>query len=576
MVKRISTFILCLVLLFCVSNGTGDGSGNRVYADCPYSLSPNPASVTVGNINLISINGLTPNCILNWGSLNPEVATFANGIVTGKKPGTATVWASVQDSVTTYLLVATVYVVILDGVYMLRNNNSYMYAELYNQCILDNTDVVQMYLHAYGFPELYQVSQYWRIKYLGSGYYIFRSYQRLDYAMSNENGSIKIKPCSNDTLANVPEKMRWKIAGTTDNSVTITNTVSGSNYTLQIENNSTEFDAKCIAATGTGAASGEWTPVRIQSPPEGVLLYDSDTGINFTNRNVDMTAKSWRSLTEMKILPCKYSLSLEPGDVHTAAWQTGDASVAEVNSGGSAHALDAGTAEIQARYSSSSTTYSKYTVRVERLPKPSIQNKDNWCWVAASKMVGVHNGGNTATNNPLPEGVVSLLNSEGVHSYTNGQTLVKCYGELYYGGKTVDAGQRYLIMQIKGNDQDLTGSDDDIIDALQWASYNTMHIEKKTKSVLFGWTTALKNTFNNELNNGRYVLVSVTYTSNGDVVAHSLVVQSIDTSGGVTSYDLWDPSNGGTQPITQNDLFSNNSFYYNGIYMTLSYYMICN
>ena len=67
MVKRISTFILCLVLLFCVSNGTGDGSGNRVYADCPYSLSPNPASVTVGNINLISINGLTPNCILNWG-----------------------------------------------------------------------------------------------------------------------------------------------------------------------------------------------------------------------------------------------------------------------------------------------------------------------------------------------------------------------------------------------------------------------------------------------------------------------------------------------------------------------------
>ena len=257
MVKRISTFILCLVLLFCVSNGTGDGSGNRVYADCPYSLSPSPASVTVGNINLICINGLTPNCIVNWGSLNPEVATVANGIVTGIKPGTATVWASVQDSVTTYLLVATVYVIIPDGVYTLKNNNSYMYAELYNQCILENTDVVQMYLHASGFPELYQVSQYWRIKYLGSGYYIFRSYQRLDYAMSNENGSIKIKPCSGETLANVPEKMRWKIAGTTGSSVTITNTVSGSNYTLQIENNSTTYNAKLIAATGTGAASGE-------------------------------------------------------------------------------------------------------------------------------------------------------------------------------------------------------------------------------------------------------------------------------------------------------------------------------
>jgi hypothetical protein len=513
---------------------------------------------------------------VNWGSLNPEVATFANGIVTGIKPGTATVWASVQDSVTTYLLVATVYVVIPDGVYMLRNNNSSMYAELYNQCILENTDVAQMYLHASGFPELYQVSQYWRIKYLGSGYYIFRSYQRLDYAMSNENGSIKIKPCSNDTLANVPEKMRWKIAGTTGSSVTITNTVSGSNYTLQIEDNSTTYNEKLIATTGTGAASGEWTPTKIQSPPEGVLLYDSDTGINFTNRNVDMTAKSWHTLTEMKILPCKYSLSLGPGNVHTAAWQTGDASVAEVNSGGSAHALDAGTAEIQARYSSSSTTYSKYTVRVERLPKPSIQNKDHWCWAAASKMVGVHNGGNTSTNNPLPEGAVALGYIDGVHTYPcNGDTK-KAYGELYYGLKTADAGQWYIVTQIKGTDQDLTGSDSNINDALQLASYNTMNIEKKTKSALFGWTTALKNTFNNELNNGRYVLVKMLSTSSEGTTAHAMVIQSLDTSGGTTYYNLWDPDSGANKAVSQDELFSSNPFLFYEVYLTLSYYMICN
>ncbi len=167
MVKRISTIILCLVLLFCVSNGTGDGSGNRVYADYPYSFNSNSVSVTVGGAYMMSISGLTPDCVVNWGTLNSSIATVTNGLVSGIKPGTVTVWASVQDSVTTYLLVATVYVVILDGVYMLRNNNSYMYAELYNQCILDNTDVVQMYLHASGLSELYQVSQYSRIKYLG-------------------------------------------------------------------------------------------------------------------------------------------------------------------------------------------------------------------------------------------------------------------------------------------------------------------------------------------------------------------------------------------------------------------------
>lgn len=147
---------------------------------------------------------------------------------------------------------------------------------------------------------------------------------------------------------------------------------------------------------------------------------------------------------------------------------------------------------------------------------------------------------------------------DGLHEYTpvGGGATIKCYGEQYNSLKTADAGQHYLVYLVKGTDEDLSGSPSDTIAALQLASYNTMNIEKKEKVFLLGWTPSLINTFNNELDNGRYVYVSAMIKKNNESYGHAMVATDKYYVEGTTFYTLWNPSTSKPYVLTEGPLFS--------------------
>lgn len=88
-------------------------------------------------------------------------------------------------------------------------------------------------------------------------------------------------------------------------------------------------------------------------------------------------------------------------------------------------------------------------------PDPNCQNKENWCWAAAAKIVGVHNGG----LDPVVDKATQMLtDTYGVHK--------PYYRSAVFSGKTryfVDGVQHSIVEEMHHNDEDLTGTADKLI-----------------------------------------------------------------------------------------------------------------
>ena len=103
-----------------------------------------------------------------------------------------------------------------------------------------------------------------------------------------------------------------------------------------------------------------------------------------------------------------------------------------------------------------------------RLPNGDAQNKTNWCWAACSKMVGEHNGGDGALS--VTPALLSITSD--VHSFGG----VLFYGETSTGALTADAGQREIVIDVHGDDDNHSGSNANKVKALQLASINDMDV----------------------------------------------------------------------------------------------------
>lgn len=146
---------------------------------------------------------------VTWSSADSSIATInTEGVVTGIKAGKTTITGYVDNEV--YMTV-TLYVTVADGVYQIRNDCYMQYIASHateNGRTVDVTD---------GFgsnDEL--VDQYWKITYLGEGYYSIRPAFDLEwglFANGIEGSSIGIQnmgTLSND-LINVEPQFRWSL-----------------------------------------------------------------------------------------------------------------------------------------------------------------------------------------------------------------------------------------------------------------------------------------------------------------------------------------------------------------------------
>jgi hypothetical protein len=177
-----------------------------------------------------------------------------------------------------------------------------------------------------------------------------------------------------------------------------------------------------------------------------------------------------------------------------------------------------------------------------RLPNEDAQNKTNWCWAACSKMVGEHNGGDGA----LRDAPALLTITTNVHSW--GEELF--FGETNTGDLTVDGGQREIVINVHGDDDNHTGTNADIEKALQLAAVNDMNIGTWGNRSLSKSNIAAMN---GELAAGRWVIGDV-FTNIG-ATGHSVVIQSYDATTEI--YTFWDPWTDSNGTFTKNQLLNN-------------------
>ena len=176
-----------------------------------------------------------------------------------------------------------------------------------------------------------------------------------------------------------------------------------------------------------------------------------------------------------------------------------------------------------------------------RLPNEDAQNKTNWCWAACSKMVGEHNGGDGA----LRDAPALLTIATNVHSF--GEELF--FGETSTGALTVDGGQREIVINVHGDDDNYGGSNIHKEKALQLASVNDMDIGTWGNGSL---STSDIAAMNNELAAGRWVIGNI--FTNISWRGHSVVIKSYDTT--TQTYTFWDPWTDNDYTFMRNDLLN--------------------
>lgn len=236
-----------------------------------------------------------------------------------------------------------------------------------------------------------------------------------------------------------------------------------------------------------------------------------------------------------------------------------------VNTAGRVTGKDAGIATITVQDKITGVTGTA-NVYVTRLPNPNAQNKTNWCWVAAAKMVGEHNGGSGSLNT----GATLLSNTEGKLTYNN----KPFFGETSTGAYTVDSGQRQIVVAIHGDDGNHTGSSANIDTALEMAAANSVTIGTVGQAgrVL---TSDEINIMNAELAAGRWVVASLHPTGGG--TGHTVVIQSYDSSS--EQYTFWNPNIDEIDYFTKTRLLNQRIVLESpdgsAAYYTLSYFKYC-
>lgn len=177
-----------------------------------------------------------------------------------------------------------------------------------------------------------------------------------------------------------------------------------------------------------------------------------------------------------------------------------------------------------------------------RLPNGNAQNKTMWCWAACSKMVGEHNGGDGALSK-VPK---TLSFSNNVHSYGG----ILFYGETLSGEITVDGGQKEIVVEVHGDDDNHPGDNANKEQAIRHASYSAMNIGTIGAGSL---SSSNIDAMNSELSAGRWVIANV-FTNVG-WSGHSIVLQTYDSS--TQTYWFWDPWTDSCGSFTKTQLLNN-------------------
>ena len=471
---------------------------------------------------------------VRWSSSNEAVATVSAGVVTANAPGFATITARYVDgNGQPHTAECVVLVWLPSDTYTINNVSQSKLLQLPVNAYTEGSAV-------YGTNGVYSEQNRWtyfKINHLGNGVYSIRSMLDNSMGLKRSGNSVVCGSIgtSNDT---VPDEAKWAFG--TDSFGTYIYSYNGEHtaspqYTVTCSLNSFSSDVS-LHSYSVGEERQLWTITAVLASCQGVTIWNKITNLPIGETHTFKAAV--------------YSTNLHKHGGGEFTWALASGSqYATLSEEGTLEGEAEGSVTIRVTYEQGTGDElppATHTVYIERLPDPNAQNKTHWCWVACAKMVGEHNGGSGS----LETGASLLDDQNDVHAFDN----ALFYGQRY-NGKTVDAGQRQIVVAIHGDDGNHSGTNESIEQALQLASKGHMTIGTIGHNTYF--TDEDIATMHNELNAGRWVIGNVFIE--GSSSGHSIVIQSYDAV--KDEYSYWDPWD------NQTSTFSRSAFKQNKIQM---------
>ncbi len=303
---------------------------------------------------------------ITWSTSNSTVATVSSsGVVTAEKAGTATITARFIDSEgETHSASCTIFVVIENGVYYIKNLNSNYYLHVKNGEITNYTDVYQFPKVGDSNSVTYHIRQMWKIKHLGDGRYSIRPMSKLDMGLDVTEGNVDIfNIATSDTLSAVPLYAEWIIEWYATGYVFKNNGYSSK--TMQIKDASTSAGSSVVAGAYSTSVNCRWGLTKITSPPSGAYLYDTLNKSIVTAATKYVNVGVAKGLSDLQL--CAVAFSGTNID-QSFTWNSSNTPVATVDPSGDVTGASAGGATINGCiYRDDSYHYVSYSIRVTKL-----------------------------------------------------------------------------------------------------------------------------------------------------------------------------------------------------------------
>ena len=313
----------------------------RPYVEVNYtyssgSLNATAVAINEGDTRTLSVSGLSGT--VTWSSSNSAVATVSSsGVVTGIKAGTATITAIAANYTP---LTCTVYVTKPDGVYRIKNNAANYYIGT-SGSIAERTYTQLVFKTSAGPAQLYQL---WKITHLGAGHYSIRPLYKPDMAMFvNLNHATLYTTGTSDSIDDISTTGQWMISAESSG-YTIHH--CGSSGMIMAPNgdvlsNGVPVMIDAYSATNTAR---HWTLEQVNSPPSGVLAYDTSTGTEIEFGSRYLAVGTQRTLSELNFAAYAYSGNSSTTEKITWSCTSGSSHISINTNTGTITALSVGTA----------------------------------------------------------------------------------------------------------------------------------------------------------------------------------------------------------------------------------------
>ncbi len=203
---------------------------------------------------------------------------------------------------------------------------------------------------------------------------------------------------------------------------------------------------------------------------------------------------------------------------------------------------------------------------LQRAPHPNCQNKKNWCWAAAAKMVAAHNSGGLKPE--IDQAPQMLNNIDGRHKTYYGYGTINGTTKYF-----VDGAQYAIVKQIKGSDGDISGSVDDSVEALRHASVKEMDIGYIGHQDYELTDDTIRNQIDADLKDGKYIIGSM--LNDQGQYGHSVVIMAYSDSDSNKTYHVFNPWDGSERDISACDLFHSYGYEYAGGLGRVSWFKYC-